>query len=97
MKRTSAWGWLAAAACALAAGACLVGAVAAWACPGCKEALFEPDKLAQRISTARGYAWSISLLLAVPCGLLATVAALIVRAHRRRGAAQRIDTVGLSR
>ena len=88
MKRAPARGGLVAgvSVCALAVGACLLGAAAAWACPGCKESLFEPDQLAQRISTARGYAWSIGLLLAVPCGLLATVAALVVRAHRQRAA-----------
>lgn len=56
----------------------------AWACPGCKEALFDPGQLAQKLSTARGYAISIGLLLAVPFVLVAGTAALIVRAYRRR-------------
>ena len=53
------------------------------ACPGCKEALFDPGQLQQKLATARGYALSIGLLLAVPFGLVAGVAALIVRATRR--------------
>ena len=53
------------------------------ACPGCKEALFDPGALPQRLSTARGYALSIGLLLAIPFGLVAGVTALVVRAHRR--------------
>ena len=54
------------------------------ACPGCKEALFDPGQLAQKLSTARGYAISIGLLLAVPFTLVAGMTALIVRAARRR-------------
>jgi hypothetical protein len=57
----------------------------AWACPGCKEALFDPGQLAQKLSAARGYAISIGLLLAVPFVLVAGTTALIVRAQRRRG------------
>ena len=52
-------------------------------CPGCKEALFDPAGLPQRLSTARGYALSIGLLLTIPAGLVGTLTALIVRAHRR--------------
>jgi len=52
--------------------------------PGCKEALFDPGQLSQKLSTARGYAISIGLLLAVPFVLVAGTAALIVRAQRRR-------------
>lgn len=53
------------------------------ACPGCKEALFDPGALPQRLSAARGYALSIGLLLLIPYGLVGTLTALIVRAHRR--------------
>ena len=55
-----------------------------WACPGCKEALFDPGQLQQKLSTARGYAWSIALLLICPVVLISSVAALIVRAFRHR-------------
>ncbi|MBI3321509.1 MAG: hypothetical protein HYZ91_04485 [Candidatus Omnitrophica bacterium] len=54
-----------------------------WACPGCKEALFDPAHLTQRLSTARGYALSIALLLAMPVGLVSGVTLLVVRAQRR--------------
>ena len=60
-------------------------AEAAMACPGCKESLFDPAQLPQRLATARGYALSIGLMLAMPLGLVAGVALLILRAqHRKR-------------
>ena len=55
-----------------------------WACPACKEALFEPGQLKQTLATAKGYAMSIALLLSVPAALIGGTAALIVRAHRRQ-------------
>ena len=58
--------------------------LAADACPGCKEALFDPGQLQQKLSTARGYALSIGLLLFVPLTLIGTIAALVVRATRRQ-------------
>ena len=64
------------------------------ACPGCKEALIDPSQLHQRLSAAKGYALSIGLLLLVPLTLIATVAVLLVRSHRR---ASRIDTPVRSR
>ena len=57
---------------------------AADACPGCKEALFDPAQLPQKLATARGYAMSIGLLLAVPFGLVGGITTLIIRAQRRR-------------
>ena len=54
----------------------------AMACPMCKEALIEPGGLGQRLAAARGYAASILLLLTVPSGLIAAIAAIIVRAQR---------------
>ena len=63
----------------------LYHAEVAHACPGCKEALIEPGALPQRLSTARGYAWSIGLLLSVPFVLVGGTTALIMRAARRRG------------
>lgn len=60
---------------------------AAWACPTCKEALFEPEQLAQKLSTAKGYALSIALLLTMPAVLVSGVAMLVVRAHRQKRAA----------
>ena len=53
-------------------------------CPGCKEALFDPGQLPQRLSTARGYALSIAVMLAVPVGLLGGITAVVVRAARRK-------------
>lgn len=55
----------------------------AWACPGCKEALFDPGGLPQRLATAKGYALSIALMLSVPLLLVATLATAVVRAQRR--------------
>ena len=68
----------------LMAGCWLLEPAVGWACPGCKEALFDPGQLGQKLSTARGYAISIGLLLAVPFTLVAGMTALIVRAARRR-------------
>ena len=56
----------------------------AHACPGCKEALFDPGQLAQKLSTSKGYALSIGLLLTTPLLLVGTIAALVVRAARKR-------------
>ena len=56
---------------------------AASACPGCKEALFDPGHLAERLATAKGYALSIGVLLTVPFALVGGVTALVVRAARR--------------
>ncbi len=58
-------------------------ATVARACPGCSEALFDPAQAEQAVRTARGFAWSIYTLLAVPLLLVAGVATLIVRASRR--------------
>lgn len=78
--------------------ALLMWGSAAWACPGCKESLFDPGGLPQRLGLAKGYALSIGLMLAVPAGLVGGVTALIIRAQRRRREAQgRIDTPTLSR
>jgi len=62
----------------------LVSSTVAWACPFCKEALFDPSQLKQTLATAKGYAMSIILLLSVPAALIGGTAALIVRAHRRQ-------------
>ena len=53
------------------------------ACPGCKEALFDPGQLQQKLSTAKGYALSIALLLSVPLALIGGITALIIRARHR--------------
>ena len=52
------------------------------ACPACKEALFDPSQLHQKLSAAKGYALSIALLLSVPSALVGGIALLIVRASR---------------
>lgn len=53
------------------------------ACPGCKEALFDPAQLPQRLRTAQGYAWSIAALLGVPLTLIGGLTVWVVR-HQRR-------------
>ena len=73
-----------------------------WACPLCKEALFEPGNLTQRLGTASGYAWSIALLLTIPTLLVGGIITLIVRAQRRQGTrmkemGMRVDTSTLAR
>ena len=77
----------------------LAAAPEAWACPGCKEALFDPEQLPQRLATARGYALSIGLLLTVPFVLVAGLAALLFRAAQRtkRPVRSSVDTLPLSR
>ena len=56
---------------------------AALACPFCKEALFDPGQIQQKLSMAKGYAMSIALLLSVPALLIGGVTVLIARASRR--------------
>lgn len=66
------------------------------ACPGCKETLFDPSQLPQKLGAARGYALSIGLLLAVPFALVGGIAAAVIRANRRRPC-RSVDTPRLSR
>ena len=54
------------------------------ACPACKEAFFDPGQLTQKLSTARAYALSIGLLLAMPAGLLSLITCVVFRAYRRQ-------------
>ena len=56
----------------------------AMACPGCKEALFDPGQLSQKLSMAKGYALSIGLLLMVPATLIGGITALVIRASKSR-------------
>lgn len=78
------------------------------ACPGCKEALFDPGQIQQKRSMARGYAISIGILLTMPAGLVGALAALIISARRRASREESaaitvsddgspVDTPGLSR
>ena len=53
------------------------------ACPGCKDALFDPGQLPQKLAIAKGYALSIGLLLAVPFALVGGLTLLIARMARR--------------
>ena len=69
--------------------------VAAIACPACKEALFDPGQLHQKLSTAKGYALSIMLMLSVPVILIGGIATSIIRTQRRKS--HQIDTPPLSR
>lgn len=59
-------------------------AASVYACPGCKEALFDPGQLQQKLSMAKGYAWTIGLLLSVPFALIGGVTAMVVRAARQK-------------
>ena len=62
----------------------LLGLVtASMACPDCKEALFDPHQIQQKLSTARGYAISIGMFLSVPAGLVGGLTMLILRSRRR--------------
>lgn len=54
------------------------------ACPGCKEALFDPAQLPQKLATAKAYAVSIGVMLAVPTLLIGGLTALIVSSVRHR-------------
>ena len=62
----------------------LYHAPSAWACPGCKEALFDPGQLAQKRAAEGGYAMSIALMLSMPALLVGGATFLLVRAHRRK-------------
>jgi len=55
----------------------------AMACPMCKEILTDPTQISQRLATAKAYALSIGVLLAVPATLIGGVATLILRASKR--------------
>jgi len=79
--------------------ALLIAPAVTSACPGCKEALFDPDQLAQKLATARGYALSIGLLLAVPFLIIAGFTAFIIGSARRAKRSERssVDTPALSR
>jgi hypothetical protein len=63
----------------LGLGPCLTAP--ARACPNCKEAVAaQPSEVA---SMARGYNWSVLLMLAVPFTLLGTGTLMVVRAAKR--------------
>ena len=67
----------------LAAGCFVLIQGEVFACPGCKEALFDPGQLVQKLATAKGYALSIGVLLAVPFLLIGGYTLAITRAARR--------------
>ena len=71
------------------------------ACPGCKEALFDPRDVRATIGRARGYAWSIALMLTMPVLLIGGVTTWVVAAQRRArprsGARDVVDTPPLPR
>lgn len=55
----------------------------AWGCPNCKEVLVESGQLGSRLGMARGFAWSIGLLLVMPALLVAAVTLRVVWAARQ--------------
>ena len=63
---------------------CVAFSLPVAACPGCKEALFDPGKLSEKLATSKAYAISIGLMLAMPFLLVGTIALKIVRARTRR-------------
>ncbi len=56
-------------------------ASAAWACPGCKDALAENDP--ERNSLVKGYMYSILFMLAMPVAILGGFSAYMYRLVRR--------------
>ena len=59
-------------------------ATVAQACPACKDMLVDPEQLAQRLGMAKGFAWSIGLLIGMPTLLVGTLTVRLIRAHRHR-------------
>lgn len=55
----------------------------AWACPLCKEALFDPTGAAAQSGVVRGYALSIAAMLGIPTLLIGGFTVVLVRAARR--------------
>ncbi|MBI4354092.1 MAG: hypothetical protein HY595_02535 [Candidatus Omnitrophica bacterium] len=55
----------------------------AWACPMCKEALFDPNQAAAQSGVVRGYAVSIAAMLGVPALLMGAMGFVIARSARR--------------
>ena len=54
-----------------------------WACPWCKDALFSPGESAAQSGAAKGYAWSIGILLGLPVLMLAVITFAVMRSIRR--------------
>jgi hypothetical protein len=69
----------------------LIFPVVASACPGCKEALFDPKEAVTKQRTALGYNLSIGLLLAVPATLVGATSALLIRASRKKRREARLN------
>ena len=61
----------------------LLGIARVWACPWCKDALFSPGEAASQSGAAKGYAWSIGLLLGLPVLMLSVIALVVIRSARR--------------
>lgn len=61
----------------------LTSAAVTSACPGCKDALIEPKEAPRRFATARGYAASIGLMLAVPATLVGGTTVALMRASKK--------------
>lgn len=51
-----------------------------WACPSCKDALATEETMA----LARGFGWSIMMMVSLPFVIVGTVAFLIIRARRNK-------------
>ena len=61
----------------------LLGIARVWACPWCKDALFSPGESAAQSGAAKGYAWSIGILLGLPVLMLAVMTFAVIRSARR--------------
>jgi hypothetical protein len=70
----------------------LVAAADAWGCPNCKDGVNTSDP--QGLNIARGYFYSILLMLAMPFTLAGTFAAYVWREMRRQKRLAEADASG---
>ena len=69
--------------CLLPLAYCLLLTAVVWACPLCKEALFDASGAAAQSGVVRGYALSIAAMLGIPTLLIGGFTVVLVRAARR--------------
>ena len=78
----------------LVVAACLLVAADAWGCPNCKDAVNTSDP--EGLNIARGYFYSILLMLAMPFTLAGTFGAYVWREVRRQRAREAAAAAGES-
>ncbi|MFM8734482.1 MAG: hypothetical protein ACKOC8_04725 [Pirellulales bacterium] len=82
LQRATGWrSWVGA---GVAVAACVLLAADAWGCPNCKDAVNTSDP--EGLNIARGYFYSILLMLAMPFTLAGTFGAYVWREMRRQRA-----------